>query len=285
MGPSDAMDVDSPSSPYVGWVAPPTSNVYHNPDGSTWIKTCWDDEISTADRINEFLARWPPSGTPDTYAGWISVVRCRIPSPNAIPADVPALQQSFQAPSEAGQVTTASLDDIAKRHGVVVGKWLIFSSGMEGVDGLWANVVRLVCTERRRGSAKVSTRKAGPAYTQEGQGNEHVICVYVDDYTNLQDVMELRDDLGRIGIHWKIGFKPDSYTHLGIYSQNKWGIRPTRYSGRALKLTGLPVQSRKVLRNRDGFIVIFRVRDLVCAESVQIVMVIIREDDKYYTIE
>lgn len=219
------MDVDFPSSPYVGWVAPPTSNVYHNSDGSTWINTCWDDETSTADRINEFLARWPPSRTPDTYAAWISVDRGRIPSPNAIPADVPALQRSFQALSEVGQVTTTSLDDIAKRHGVVVGKWLIFSNGMDDIDGLWAKVVRLLCTERRRGSAKVSTRKVDPAY----QGNGHVICVYVDDYTNLQDVMGLRDDLGRIGIHWKIGFKPDSYTHLGIYSQNKWGIRPTRY--------------------------------------------------------
>lgn len=74
-------------------------------------------------------------------------------------------------------------------------------------------------TNYRRGSSRGQSR--------EGQ---HVICVYVSNYLDLEDVDELRRLLREEGgVRWKIGFKPDVYTYLGIYAGNPWGIRPSRY--------------------------------------------------------
>lgn len=59
-----------------------------------------------------------------------------------------------------------------------------------------------------------------------------MVCVYVDDFTDEEDVSELRRMLRACaGVEWKIGFKHmhDAYTILGIYSQNRWGIMPSRY--------------------------------------------------------
>ena len=61
------------------------------------------------------------------------------------------------------------------------------------------------------------------------EGERHVICVYADDYTDLEEVNGLRVALKAIGVKRQIGFKPDAYTHLGIYKENPWNIRPSRY--------------------------------------------------------
>ena len=88
------------------------------------------------------------------------------------------------------------------------------------IDMLWGKLVYHLCVERQKGSAKVSTWK---------KGERHVICVYADDYTDLKEVNGLRMALKAIGVKRRIGFKPDAYTHLDIYKENAWNIRPSRY--------------------------------------------------------
>jgi len=118
-------------------------------------------------------------------------------------------------------VTVEEIDRIAVAHGVLSGKWMIYTDTRR-VDHLWKKVVRLLCVDLKRGSVKVSPKKE--------EGDSHVICVYVDDYSNMEEVDWLRDALRRTaGVFWKIGFKPDAYTHLGIYAKNPWGVRPSRY--------------------------------------------------------
>lgn len=129
------------------------------------------------------------------------------------------LQSSFQTLVSCNKVTVDALDQIACEHDVVSGKWLIFVSS-DAVDGLWEKVVRLVCMVRKGGCAKVTPNKGIGTY---------LICVYVEDYTNIEDMLSLREALRGIGVGWKIGFKMDAYTHLGIYSKNEWGIRPNRH--------------------------------------------------------
>ena len=49
----------------------------------------------------------------------------------------------------------------------------------------------------------------------------HIICGYVDDYTDLEQVNGLRKVLKEIRGDRRIGFRPDAYTHLGIYVENQ----------------------------------------------------------------
>lgn len=50
--------------------------------------------------------------------------------------------------------------------------------------------------------------------------NHHVICVYVDGFSDVAEVKKLREDLRKIGVVKKIGFKLDAYSHLEIYTRN-----------------------------------------------------------------
>ena len=86
-------------------------------------------------------------------------------------------------------------------------QWMIFEES-DKIDILWGNLVYYLCVERQK-------------------GERHVICVYADDYTDLEEVNGLRLALKAISV--KIGFKRDAYTHLGIYKENPWNIRPSRY--------------------------------------------------------
>ena len=64
---------------------------------------------------------------------------------------------------------------------------------------------------------------------REQPGKEHVICVYTDDFTNEDDVMEVGRALRNLGAKGKITYKPDIYANCGIYFKNAWGIDPNLY--------------------------------------------------------
>ena len=196
------------------WVRPPNS-----PQD---LFTSWTTETFTSENLVQYLTRWPPSQTPAIYGPWIAVER-RLGGgghqPTTPPADLKGLSASFQALALTGTVTPQTLDKISKDHNVITGKWMIFEES-DKIDMLWGKLIYHLCVERQKGSAKVSTWK---------KGEKHVICVYVDDYTDLEEVNGLRKALKDIGVDRRIGFKPDAYTHLGIYKENAWKIRPSRY--------------------------------------------------------
>jgi hypothetical protein len=200
------------------WVDPPGPfDAVHHHEGALLIVTCWDDQTSTPDRLQAFFARWPPSRTPSLYCAWIAVDRGgqKPRSP-----DTEGLITSFRSLVSSENVTVEDIDRIAVRHGVLSGKWMIYTDTRR-IDQLWRKVVHLLCVDLKKGSVKVSPKQ---------EGDSHVICVYVDDYSNMEEVNWLRDALRKTaGVFWKIGFKPDAYTHLGIYAKNQWGIRPSRY--------------------------------------------------------
>ncbi|KAF8644652.1 hypothetical protein AX16_008354, partial [Volvariella volvacea WC 439] len=207
------------------WVDPPTRPLYHGSDGD-WILTHWRMETSTEDRISRFLDRWPPSRTPSTYCAWIAIDRYSDQDLKRLTEyeggetqgkDVEGLQRNFQALIEKGKeyVTVQAIDEIARANNVLVGKWMIMTESNR-VDDVWGKVVRYVCLRRKLGQAKVSTSQVGCL-----EERKHVICVYVRDYLDLEDVRRVKDDLKK----WvcgpvSIGFKTDAYTYLNIYSNN-----------------------------------------------------------------
>jgi len=205
----DSQDSSTSSSTKSNWVKPPNS-----PQD---LISSWTAETSTSQNLVQFLSRWPPSRTPAIYGPWIMVQRGG-QQPTTSP-DLKGLSASFQTLALSGTVTPETLDQISKAHNVITGKWMVFEEP-EKIDMLWGNLVYHLCVERQKGSAKVSTWK---------KGERHVICVYADDYTDLEEVNGLRKALKAIGVKRQIGFKPDAYTHLGIYKENAWNIRPSRY--------------------------------------------------------
>ncbi|KXN92678.1 hypothetical protein AN958_00348 [Leucoagaricus sp. SymC.cos] len=260
-------EMQQPVIPHVFWVPPPSlaeasTGLYDLQKEGGVIVYTWKTDNPNA-RIEPFYNRWPPSRTSVRWCSWIAIDRGWSPytlSLNPEDArekfknDIDGLQAEFQVlvgGDGQGQglgsvrVTPEMIDALAVRYGVLGGKWMIHTDPGR-IDQLWRRVARVVAFDRGYGQLKVSSRKV-VEYSQESRGQEgsyegvaldggvpvdekHVICVYVEDYTNKQEVDELRKALRLgAGVTWRIGFKPDAYTWLEIYRGNRWGLRPSRY--------------------------------------------------------
>ena len=96
----------------------------------------------------------------------------------------------------------------------------MFASSNE-VDNIWGRIVKATLAGTLGHCAKVSPRSVK---------TQHVICVYNSDYTSVAEVNRVRDELRLLGVNKRILYKPDVYTHCGIYKDNIWGIPASRYS-------------------------------------------------------
>lgn len=127
--------------------------------------------------------------------------------------------------SVALELNETLIDEIAQKTGLLSGKWLIFVQ-KKRVDGIWEKIWELANEEKVWG-AKVSTS----VHPWASRG-KHVICVYTMNYLDEEDIMRVRETLRDIGIESRLYYKPDIYTLLGIYSDNKESFnlrRTTRY--------------------------------------------------------
>ncbi|NLV27509.1 MAG: DUF1917 domain-containing protein [Methanomicrobiales archaeon] len=103
------------------------------------------------------------------------------------------------------------------------GKWLIFLPP-DQVDEVW-KLVRDLTWEGKLGiSAKVSTAKPDPS----ARDDRKVIYVYTADWEDEDEVMRVREELRRIGITDRIGYKRNLETFRGEYSAR--GKKVTFYS-------------------------------------------------------
>ena len=124
----------------------------------------------------------------------------------------------------------ALLKELAKKYGVVTGKWMLFPLE-EVVDDAWTIVARLVTQKRLGSAAKVSSREELKANTRT-----RVICVYTQDFTDEEDVQRvakvLIEGFRNHNLRFNLSYKADIYTRLGIYAGNNYGIRTTIYEER-----------------------------------------------------
>jgi hypothetical protein len=116
----------------------------------------------------------------------------------------------------------SEVDKLAKEFNVLSGKWLVFVSS-DKVDNLWGRIVKSTLAGTIGNSAKVSPRN------EEDPASRHVICVYNADYRSMAEVNRVRDGLRQLGVKARIGYKPDIYTHCGIYWGNSWRIPTARF--------------------------------------------------------
>ncbi|MDR5798233.1 DUF1917 domain-containing protein [Caballeronia sp. LZ008] len=102
--------------------------------------------------------------------------------------------------------------------GDMTGKWCIFVSRAD-VDAAW-NKIKHALEHNQLLCAKVSTALHSMAH-----GSIHVICVYTDNWTNLQDLMHARDVLRTLGFTEELGYKRDVDTQNGRTGSDEWYLR------------------------------------------------------------
>ncbi|KAJ6111811.1 hypothetical protein N7523_007872 [Penicillium sp. IBT 18751x] len=214
------------------------------------------DRRGPKESISSFLSRLPPSTRHITEAGpWIWMWG---PKPHATEGgDIPVftrkgteLLEAYEEQSSAlraaheksGAKTTAALTrklnpirrtleqnifDLAKETGVTSGKWMLFPSKNQ-VDATWETVVTAMDEGKLGDAAKVAT--------DDGSGQERLICVYTRDFSDKVDVKRVLKTLVATGLVDKeprpIYYKCDAYTYLDIKSKNDYGLKASLFSSK-----------------------------------------------------
>lgn len=108
------------------------------------------------------------------------------------------------------------------------GKWMLFPP-VEDVDVVWRTVVEGTVEGRFGPMAKVATQG------DDRDARERLICVYTKDFSDKGDVRRVLNELVSAGLvrddgaARSIWYKSDVYTHLGITSDNEFGIKASIY--------------------------------------------------------
>ncbi|XP_034532375.1 UPF0696 protein C11orf68 homolog [Notolabrus celidotus] len=154
--------------------------------------------------------------------GWIAVL-----GTNHCPGggDVAALQESWEKLLVSGRpVGFQTVKELALNHGVLSGKWLMHLDSGFKLDHAWE------CVARAALDGKISTVKVSPHNPKAG--GKQVICVYNQNFTEENEVIRLDSIIRATGVKCALSYKPDVYTYLGIYRNNRWKLCPTIYESK-----------------------------------------------------
>jgi hypothetical protein len=213
----------------------------------------------TAESIPDFIARLRPSKTTDTDNGpWIW---CANPHSNYRDTDghIGAYKQAgfsvlddlsrhranlvAKNPNKPTSSITrlikphreaaeASLRQLARKHHVLTGKWMLFPSAHD-VDATWRIVAQATWVGKLGIGAKVATKPSG------NTDKDRLVCVYTTDFTDREDVKRVLSQMRELGLvndaaeaTRGIYYKCDAYTHLDLMGGNEHGIRASLYSSR-----------------------------------------------------
>lgn len=152
--------------------------------------------------------------------GWISVVGKLFSS-----GDVEGLQEGWEKLLDSGHPATfQTVRELALNYRVLSGKWLMHLQTGFKLDHAWESVARAVL------DGKISSAKVSP-YNPSGSARQ-VICVYNQNFTDESAVIRLDSIIRATGVKCPLYYKPDVYTYLGIYRNNRWKICPTIYESK-----------------------------------------------------
>lgn len=141
-------------------------------------------------------------------------------------SNIRALQFDFKGTN---RVNSQSLQKLAEKHSLTNGKWMLYGKTANEIDQLWRSVSNGVI----QGTIPTFCAKVSAAGIEN---DNHVICIYNNNFLNERDIFALRDGIRNAGIETPLEYKANISTHLGIYRDNKWGIDPVLYRGRLYNL-------------------------------------------------
>ncbi|KAL9988321.1 hypothetical protein ACROYT_G002754 [Oculina patagonica] len=118
------------------------------------------------------------------------------------------------------RITKEYVRHLAEEYSYKSGKWLIYCPSTQ-IDEIWTTVAKAVVTGTLGSAANV--------FKTDDSGEEYLICVYTEDFTNKEDVWAVERSIRKLGVKFTLRYKPNIYTTLGIYTGNEWQLRPTIY--------------------------------------------------------
>ena len=70
-----------------------------------------------------------------------------------------------------------------------------------------------------------------PGASSQGglRAHDHVICILHRDMTNIKEIHEIEKVVRNISIKCELLYKPNIFSTIGIYRENKYKLRPTIY--------------------------------------------------------
>lgn len=140
--------------------------------------------------------------------------------------DLESLMEAWQDLLSSGRpIDKETIFELARKFHVTSGKWMIFVDiGMKG-DLIWSAVAKGVLTGKTLSNiAKISTIDPNKTKT-----NRHVVCIYNENFLNMDEVTESERTIRSLGIKCKLCYKPDVFTYLEVYAGNKWRLNPVIY--------------------------------------------------------
>ncbi|KAG9699930.1 DUF1917-domain-containing protein, partial [Aureobasidium melanogenum] len=231
--------------------------------------------VSTARQLNEtvdeFLKRLPPRTTITSNWIWVTCPILKGKGKAAEPIHAPELEESpeemmgrarallsqFAAEKErlvsAHENSTQStitrksgplrerlredILDLAVSSGITNGKWMLFPKP-EDVNRVWKLVAEAVVDGRLGDTAKVAPADPPDLFSAiQKQKASHLVCVYTSDFSDLEDVRRVLEELIELGLAPRaadgaIYYKTDVYTYLDIDSSNSYGLKASLYSSK-----------------------------------------------------
>ncbi|KAF7298063.1 hypothetical protein HMN09_01027600 [Mycena chlorophos] len=150
-----------------------------------------------------------------------------IKNDDAIPArssKKTGLKGKKEVREEAQAETTKKLQELAKKTGLVSGKWLSFAAG-EKVDMIWSQIAKSVIEGPLSKTAAFGAKVA----TSSGDTSQHLICVYVPDVFDKDAITEVMQVLLEEHGLFLSGVKSNLYTMLKIDSKHPSGLQSTTW--------------------------------------------------------
>ena len=180
--------------------------------------------------LQQWLGRHPPSRVARSQGvGWIAV-KLRDKGRKVVEAKV-----AWEERGAGGSM--AVVDGLAQEFQVLGGKWMCHLP-TDRVDAVWSRVAVTLLSGGL--GSPVYMVKVSPLedVNLEQADGEHVLIVYNTDYRDTEQVMRVENLLRSAGVTSALNYKPDVFSALGIYRNNRWGLRPTTYRSTCLEAEG-----------------------------------------------
>lgn len=170
------------------------------PPGSPLVGECRDE-------FETFLRHYAPDSPASLKFAWTAVVHEDKGSSDREMQIQQALMYFQLLLGEGKNPSDADIDEIARKTGILAGKWMIFSKP-ENIYQSWEKIAVLVY-EGALWSAKVAT-------SPKEKGGSYLICAYFPNYLDSKNVIRTRKVLESAGF-FSLSCKPDILTYLGSY--------------------------------------------------------------------
>jgi len=134
------------------------------------------------------------------------------------------------------EINFQTINSLSEKFNIKGGKWLMHYIG-EYVEIIWKRIVlELVYKKFPDGViglkiSPVNDINVPGASSQGGlKAHEHVICILHRDMTNVKEIHEIEKVVRNISIKCELLYKPNIFSTIGIYRENKYKLRPTIYA-------------------------------------------------------